>query len=283
MPRQQNDEPSRGLQARGDRAARLGDAMTVRGGGDPELAREWLERAQRSWRRANAGTFDEEKWEALEATVYRALRALLGAPGGCARPPREIGRLWTEATAADEAMPGADVDDLRRLGAWWSVLVRSSERDMDRLWRRLSETTRVLLDHAEARMPAVSATTEPLPRPPVDPGRAVAGWAPAERKWLAEFVAAVGARHAEVVQDVIVYGSKARGDWTDDSDIDVLVIVADGTAERHNALFDLAYDLSVTAEALPAILTRTESEWRQLGEEDSPLHRGIERDGFSVW
>ena len=91
--------------------------MTVRGGGDPELAREWLERAQRSWRRASAGTFAEEKWEGLEATVYRALRALLAARGGCAKPPREI----------------------------------------ERLWRRLSETTRALLDHAEMRMPAVSS------------------------------------------------------------------------------------------------------------------------------
>ena len=38
------------------------------------------------------------------------------------------------------------------------------------------------------------------------------------------------------MQDVIVYGSKARGDCNEDSDIDVLVIVADGAAERHNAL-----------------------------------------------
>ena len=277
-----NDDPICGLHAQGDRAARLGDAMAVRGG-DPELAREWLERAQRSWRRANAEAFAEEKWEALEATVYRALRALLAARRGCAKPPREIERLWADAAAADEAMPGADVDDLRRLGDWWSVLLRSSERDLDRLWRRLSETTRALLEHAQARVPAVSPATEPLSGRPVDPRRAVAGWTPAERKWLAEFVAAVRARHAEVVQDVIVYGSKARGDWNDDSDIDVLVIVADGAAERRKALRHLAYDLSLTAEALPAILTRTESEWQQLGEEDSPLRRGIERDGFSVW
>ena len=110
-----------------------------------------------------------------------------------------------------------------------------------------------LLEHAQARMPAVSPATEPLSGRPVDPTRAVAGWTPAERKWLAEFVAAVRARHAKVVQDVIVYGSKARGDWNDDSDIDVLVIVADGAAERRKALRHLAYDLSLTAEALPAI------------------------------
>ena len=144
--------------------------MTVRGGGDSELASEWLERAQRSWQRARAGTFAEEKWEALEATVHGALRALLAARNGCAKPPREIERLWAEAAAVDEAMPGAEVDDLRRLGEWWSVLLRSSERDMDRLWRRLSETTRALLDHAQARMPAVQRRQSRCPGPPSTPG-----------------------------------------------------------------------------------------------------------------
>ena len=62
--------------------------------------------------------------------------------------------------------------------------------------------------------------------------------APVERKWLAEFVAAVRARHGEVVQDVIVYGSKARGDCHDDSHIDVLVIVptAAPNAARRSAI-----------------------------------------------
>ena len=105
----------------------------------------------------------------------------------------------------------------------------------------------------------------------------------AERRWLAEFVAGVRARHAEVVQDVIVYRSKACGDWNDDSDIDVLVIVADGGAARREALRKLASRLSATTDALPTILTRTDSEWRQLGDADPPLRGGTERDGFSVW
>ena len=45
----------------------------------------------------------------------------------------------------------------------------------------------------------------------------------------------------------------------------------------------IAFDLNKVAEVWPSILTQTESEWRQLGEEDSPLRRGIERDGFGVW
>ena len=48
--------------------------------------------------------------------------------------------------------------------------------------------------------------------------------------------------HANVLQDAIVHGSKAR-DWNDDSDIDVLVIAADGAAEHYKALSNLSYDL----------------------------------------
>lgn len=165
----------------------------------------------------------------------------------------------------------------------WSLLAWPDEGEAGELWRRLSEATSALLDHAEARIRAVSAATEPRPRPPVDPDRAVAEWSPTERKWLAEFVTAVRARHAEVVQDLMVYGLKARGDWHDDSDIGVLVIVADGASERDGALRHFALDVSDMDEAWPSILTRTESEWRQLGEKDSPLRRGIERNGFSVW
>ena len=49
--------------------------------------------------------------------------------------------------------------------------------------------------------------------------------------------------HADALQDAIVYGSKARGDWNDDSDRDVLVIAADGSAEHYKALSNLGYDL----------------------------------------
>ena len=80
-----------------------------------------------------------------------------------------------------------------------------------------------------------------------------------------------GARHADVVHDVIIYGSKARGDG--------------GRRRRRGRRRAPPSRLGpeLTFEALSAFLTRTESEWRQIAREDSPLRRGIERDGFSVW
>ena len=107
-------------------------------------------------------------------------------------------------------------------------------------------------------------------------------WDPDERKWLGEFIGAIKARHAEAVKDVIIYGSKAKGDWNKDSDIDVLLILTDEREGERESVETLAYELSVTADALPLVTTKTESEWKQLGESGAAFHRSVERDGVSV-
>ena len=109
-----------------------------------------------------------------------------------------------------------------------------------------------------------------------------AEWDPDERKWLQEFLGAIKTRHAEAVKDVVIYGSKARGDWNRDSDIDVLLILADEREGDRESVENLAYDLSVTADALPLVTTKTEGEWKQLGETGAAFHRSVERDGVSV-
>ena len=109
-----------------------------------------------------------------------------------------------------------------------------------------------------------------------------AGWDPDERKWLEDFVEAVKAKHAEAVKDVVIYGSKARDDWKKDSDIDVLLILADERDGEREDVESPAYDLSVTADGLPLVPTKSESEWKQLGEAGGAFHRSVGRDGVSV-
>ena len=117
------------------------------------------------------------------------------------------------------------------------------------------------------------------------PGRGLAiaeKWDADEREWLHEFVKAVKDDHADAVADVLIYGSKARGDWHEASDIDVLVIVADGKEIRAAAVHDLAYDLSNERDALPVLMTMTVSEWQDLDRNEPAFHRAVRRDGVSV-
>ena len=51
------------------------------------------------------------------------------------------------------------------------------------------------------------------------------GWEPDEREWLKDFRDALQTRYADAITRAVLFGSRARGDWNEDSDIDVLVIV----------------------------------------------------------
>ena len=84
------------------------------------------------------------------------------------------------------------------------------------------------------------------------------------------------------MKDVVIYGSKARGDWKKDSDIDVLLILADERDGEREDIESVAYDLSVTADARPLVTTKTESEWKRLGKARAAFHRSVARDGVSV-
>ena len=50
-------------------------------------------------------------------------------------------------------------------------------------------------------------------------------WHPEERKWLEELRDTIHEQHQDSVNQVTLFGSKARGDWHSESDIDVLIII----------------------------------------------------------
>lgn len=107
-------------------------------------------------------------------------------------------------------------------------------------------------------------------------------WHVDERRWLGEFRIAVSQEAGSGVKDIIVYGSKARGDDDAESDIDILVIVRNDAGSLEDTLGDIAYELAVGSHAVPSIMTQTEGEWEQLRERRSPFLTAVERDGISV-
>ena len=57
-------------------------------------------------------------------------------------------------------------------------------------------------------------------------------WHPEERQWLDELRDTILAQYQDAVQRVVLFGSKARGDWHEESDVDVLVIVRDAAVAK---------------------------------------------------
>ncbi|MCD7733015.1 MAG: nucleotidyltransferase domain-containing protein [Oscillospiraceae bacterium] len=86
------------------------------------------------------------------------------------------------------------------------------------------------------------------------------------------------------VTKILLYGSYARGDYHDDSDIDIVAIVKGDRLELQNELkkvWDVSDDLGLEYEVIvsPTVIPYDEfEEWK----EDLPYYRNIEKEGIVV-
>ena len=111
------------------------------------------------------------------------------------------------------------------------------------------------------------------------------GWHPDEQRWLERFRENLAANYADAVQRALLFGSKARGDWTTDSDVDVIVIVKDEAADAQDRIAEMGDELVFSAKcwnAAPCVLTRTESEWAKGLSWGLAFHAAVEDEGITL-
>ncbi len=105
---------------------------------------------------------------------------------------------------------------------------------------------------------------------------------PEEQSWLDRYRKALEERHPGAVLRMVIYGSKARGDAHEDSDMDVLIIVRNESNGLKRPLRRIGYDLAATSWAVPSIMAYTQAEWERLKTLQSTYREAVERDGVSV-
>ena len=105
---------------------------------------------------------------------------------------------------------------------------------------------------------------------------------PDEQTWLDEYRKALSERYPGTVLRMVIYGSKARGDAREDSDLDVLLLVRDGSGHLKLPLREIGYELAATSEVVPSILAYTREEWDDRKRRGYPFQKIVERDGVSV-
>ena len=104
---------------------------------------------------------------------------------------------------------------------------------------------------------------------------------PEWRAAVDDFVAAVKAEYGERLKAVVLYGSRARGDATDDSDVDVMVVLdqmGEYWAEAHR-VWDLAYAASAGAGRWDVLLSAILAGAEEYRTERLPLYRNVRREG----
>jgi predicted nucleotidyltransferase len=103
-----------------------------------------------------------------------------------------------------------------------------------------------------------------------------------EQAWLDAYREALNKRHPDAVQEMLIYGSKARGHAHAESDLDVLLIVNDNAGALKRDLRRIGYLLAAKTDVLPSILAYTQEEWESRKRSGSSFRKAVERDAVRV-
>ncbi len=107
--------------------------------------------------------------------------------------------------------------------------------------------------------------------------------APHERDVLAEFLSRLREQFDDRIAHVWLFGSKARGDFDEESDVDLLIVGQDGDDTLREAVGEIAYHLSLERGVL--LCEHVVSSWRfaQMRARQEPLYRNVIREGVDLW
>lgn len=99
-----------------------------------------------------------------------------------------------------------------------------------------------------------------------------------ERAQVAELLARLEMECEQDVQRVILYGSKARGDAVQWSDIDLLIATTNGSERVKKICHDIEYDNSFIATQV-----FSQEDWEYYQTLKLPFYVNVRRDGIELW
>jgi predicted nucleotidyltransferase len=104
-----------------------------------------------------------------------------------------------------------------------------------------------------------------------------------EQAAVQEFLSVLQAQHGQDVLDVILFGSKARGDSDPESDLDLLVIVEEREQQLWQDIISLETALLLKYDTVISslIMSRDNYEWHR--QHRAPLYRNVHREGIKLW
>ena len=107
-----------------------------------------------------------------------------------------------------------------------------------------------------------------------------------ERDGLVAFVDRLRQRYGGDLLRVTLFGSKARGDFDDESDLDLLVVVrmANGDYRQYwNEIVGIAWDVELAYSIVTSLVIKDAADYETMREHQLLLARNIERDGIELW
>jgi predicted nucleotidyltransferase len=106
--------------------------------------------------------------------------------------------------------------------------------------------------------------------------------APNEQAAIRRYIADIRERFPGKVLSVTLFGSKARGDASAESDIDLLVLVDEESREIRSELWRIASDVSLEHNVVLSVRVFARSRWAETRRIRLPLYRAIVADGIPL-
>lgn len=103
-----------------------------------------------------------------------------------------------------------------------------------------------------------------------------------DRIWLIAYRNLLESRYPNLLRDITIFGSKARGDSRDNSDLDVLITIRDGDWKLKWEIEGLGYELAVGSSTVPTITILTVAEKEELQNRESTFLETVQREGVPI-
>lgn len=104
-----------------------------------------------------------------------------------------------------------------------------------------------------------------------------------ERDALQAFNQRLLSELGQQVRQVILFGSKARGDSAPDSDIDVLILAEEEGRQLRKTISKISSQIGLDYDVCLGALLIADERWRQMSLERFSLCRNVERDGILLF
>jgi predicted nucleotidyltransferase len=103
-----------------------------------------------------------------------------------------------------------------------------------------------------------------------------------ERRALADFTGWLRQRFGARVRDLRLFGSRARGEGDEDSDLDVLAVIDDLTARERREAWEYTGDVLTEHDVILGGMTMSTADWLDLRARERRIVSEIDRDGVPL-
>ena len=83
--------------------------------------------------------------------------------------------------------------------------------------------------------------------------------------------------------EIILFGSRARGEGTHESDLDILILISHAVDEKvSNSINDVSYPIELEYDVVFGKIIEEKSKWNSPIYKVLPLHQNVDREGIRL-